>query len=132
MREVAEGEEKKELGLSLQREIIVSDVYYKKWWDIRRRHRKIFRKVDWKKEHQSEQYAYIVFSGAQKCWETMELGGKLLMFTNWLQDYAVDYASGKRNIYFNDKSHYYYLHAKYFSTAASSHSGNGLLRDRTY
>ena len=65
LREVAEGEEKKELGLSLQREIIVSDVYYKKWWDIRRRHRKIFRKVDWKKEHQSEQYAYIVFSGAQ-------------------------------------------------------------------
>lgn len=49
MREVAEGEEKKELGLSLQREIIVSDVYYKKWWDIRRRHRKIFRKVDWKR-----------------------------------------------------------------------------------
>ena len=120
LREVAEGEEKKELGLSLQREIIVSDVYYKKWWDIRRRHRKIFRKVDWKKEHQSEQYAYIVFSGAQKCWETMELGGKLLMFTNWLQDYAVDYASGKRNIYFNDKSHYYYLHAKYFSTAATA------------
>lgn len=29
LREVAEGEEKKELGLSLQREIIVSDVYYK-------------------------------------------------------------------------------------------------------
>lgn len=50
----------------------------------------------------------------------MELGGKLLMFTNWLQDYAVDYASGKRNIYFNDKSHYYYLHAKYFSTAATA------------
>lgn len=120
LKEVAEGEEKTELELSLQREIIVSDIYYKKWWDIRRRHRKIFRKIDWKKEHQSEQYAYIVFSGAQKCWETMELGGKLLMFTYWLQDYAVDYAKGKRKIYFNDKSHYYYLHAKYLSTEATA------------
>lgn len=119
--DLGDSEEKKELYLSIQREIIVSDVYYKKWDDIEKRQKEITQNTNFSNERQSELYAYVLFSGALKCQETLEWSGEhLLMFTDALQDYAEDYAAGRRGIYFNDKVHYYYLHAKLISTEVTA------------
>ncbi len=112
-----ETEEKEELYLSLQRESMVLDVYYKRWDVIGKNCGELRRKIKCENERQSELYAYIMFSGAVECKNTMQWKGEeLLLFTDALQDYAEAYGSGQSGIYFNDKVHYYYLHAKLIST----------------
>lgn len=112
-----ETEEKEELYLSLQRESIVSDVYYRRWDVIGERCEELRQKIKWENERQSELYAYIMFSGAAECRNTMQWQGEqLLLFTDALQDYAEAYGSGCSRICFNDKVQYYYLHAKLIST----------------
>lgn len=116
---VEDAQEKIILQLRIWRESIVSHVYYKKWNEVTEVHDYICKVLDWKNEKQVEYYAYICFSGADKCFRTMEWG-HMLTFADWLQDLAEDYADRKRNIYFNDRVHYYYLHTKLMRTEAVS------------
>lgn len=108
---VNDEQEKFILQLRVWRETIVSCVHYKNWSEVRKVHDNICTVLDWENEKQVEYYAYICFSGADKCFRTMEWG-EMLTFADWLQDLAEDYADRKRKICFNDKVHYYYLHTK--------------------
>ena len=116
---VAEGEEKRDLVLSIQREIMVSHIYYKRIENAKMLHDEIYASLDWEDEKQVEHYAYICFSGAEQS-RRMVRWDWLLYFSDCLQDFAVDYADRRRKINFNDKDHYYYLHAKLMSVEASA------------
>ena len=108
---VDDGEDKTDLQLSLWRESMVSHIYYKRWNVVETLHAAIYDSLDWENEKQVEHYAYICFSGASLCLHMMEWV-HMLTFADWLQDLAEDYGGQTRKIYFNDKVHYYYLHAK--------------------
>lgn len=116
---VAEGEEKRDLVLSIQREIMVSHIFYRQMEAARQLHDEIYSSIDWEDEKQVEHYAYICFSGADQS-RRMVRWDWLLYFSDCLQDFAVDYADRRRKISFNDKDHYYYLHAKLMSVEASA------------
>lgn len=64
--------------------------------------------VDWDKEREVELYAYACFLLAKGEYE--KLGPELLQYADDLQDLA----ENCDKCAFNDKTHYYYLHAKYF------------------
>lgn len=112
-------EDRIDLQLSLWREIMVSYAYYKKWDDMEALHVNVYDVLDWENEKQVEHYAYICFSGANLCFHTMEWK-HMLTFADWLQNLAEDYGGQIRNIYFNDKVHYYYLHTKLMRTETVS------------
>ena len=116
---VADGEEKRDLVLSIQREIMVSHIYYKRIESAKMLHDEIYASIDWEDEKQVEHYAYICFSGAEQS-RRMVRWDWLLYFSDCLQDFAVDYADSRRKINFNDKDHYYFLHAKLMSVEASA------------
>jgi hypothetical protein len=112
-------EKKMDAWLSLQRERVVNLVFERKWKHIDNIHKQMFDNIDWENEKQVELYAYIWFSATQKCYYIMEWQN-LLEYSYYLQDLAEDYGGQTRKIYFNDKVHYYYLHAKVISTEAVS------------
>lgn len=113
--QIDDSTDKKDLQLSLQREIMVSHAHYGKWNKVDALHKRIFDSLDWTSEKQVEHYAYICFSGADLCFHAMDWGN-MLIFADWLQDLAEDYGSREREIFFNDKVHYYYLHTKLMRT----------------
>lgn len=102
---------KRELLLIWRREIMVSYAYDRRMGRARFLHWRIKKMIDWNIERQVEQYAYICFSGANICYHTMRWRN-MLTFADWTQDLAEVYGKRIRKIYFNDKTHYYYLHSK--------------------
>lgn len=109
--EIADDFFEAEVWLSLQREILVSYVYNKKWIKAEKTLDRVYKTVDWRNEKQVELYAYSCYSAARLCQEMMEWN-HMLRFADALQDMAEMYGSGERDISFNDKIHYYYLHTK--------------------
>ena len=71
--------------------------------------------VDWDKESEVELYAYACFLLAKAGYEKL-VGSELLHYVYALQDLA----ENCDKCAFNDKAHYYYLHAKYFSVDVTS------------
>ncbi len=116
---IGDEKERKNAWLGLQRENVVHFIGRKKWEQAERLHKCIFSAVDWEDEKQVELYAYICFSATEKCLRMLEWD-KLLDFAYHLQDLAEDYGGETRKIYFNDKVHYYYLHAKLISAETVS------------
>lgn len=74
--------------------------------------------VDWGLEREVEMYAYACFLLAKGEYEKLA-SSDLLNYTDDLQNLAVNFDS----IAFNDKSHYYYLHAKYYAVDVTSMGG---------
>lgn len=111
--------EKMNAWLGLQREVVLNLIDRAEWEQVYQLHDRIFEVIDWEEEKHVELYAYIWFSATKKCLRMLQWGS-LLDFADYLQDLAVDYAEQTRKIYFNDKVHYYYLHAKVINTEAFS------------
>ncbi len=118
-----------ECRLTLQREIMVCLAYRKELGKARQLHCKIKKKIDWSVEKQVEQYAYICFSGANQCYRKMQWKD-MLTFADWIQDLAEECGKGRKRIYFNDKTHYYYLHSKLMR--AETVTINAFLKDVGY
>lgn len=107
-----DGREKKSYWLILQREHAVNLIQQRKTVEARDVYDQVYSAVDWTDEHQVELYSYLTFSCVEESATAFELHEMLDYFYE-LQDMATDYAGRKRKIAFNDKIHYYYLHAKY-------------------
>lgn len=105
------GKKKTLFWLRLQREIAVSLVQqrkFKKAWDV---YLKVCNAITKTDEQIMELYAYICFSCAQESFWVLDYS-HVLDYSYELQDMAVAYASRAERVAFNDKIHYYYLHAK--------------------
>ena len=122
--------EKMNAWLSFQGENILNLIYQRKLEQVYELHDQIFDAIDWEEEKQVELYAYIWFSAAKMCSDMFEWR-QVLDFAYYLQDLAEDYAEQTRNIYFNDRTHYYYLHAKLIKIEASS-IGSMMFGMKTY
>lgn len=116
---VSDSFEKTELWLSLQREFLVLQIYRQEWNAVSSLHETLHKTINWKDETQTELYAYFCFTGARQCFRRMKWE-KLLYFADLLQELAVEYADGERDIAFHDKVHYYYLHTKLMQIEAGS------------
>lgn len=106
--------EKKLYWLNLQREHIVNLICAGKVDEAWSVYESVFDALDKTDEQMMELYAYIVFSAAKTSLANQYLHD-LLNYSAELQDMAVAYGEQQEQIAFNDKIHYYYLHAKLLS-----------------
>ena len=112
---ISDGKEKQSFWLQLQREHVVNLILQMKMAQAKKVYHQVYNAVDWTDEHQVELYSFLTFSCVDESAAAFAFEAMLSYFYE-IQDMAVDYASRKRAIAFNDKTHYYYLHAKYITT----------------
>lgn len=114
-----EGKEKTLCWLRLQREHMVNLIMSHKSdraWKIHEDVCKVLVKTD---EQIMELYAYICFSCAKETFSMLDYE-QLLNYAFALQDMAEEYGEQEDQVAFNDKIHYYYLHAKFMQVEAIS------------
>lgn len=109
-----DGREKTLFWLRLQRERLVNliaDHRTEEAWSV---YEVASDTVDETDESMVELRAYIAFSGAKACMSALDFP-HMLHYAHSLQDLAEAFGEEPERIAFNDKIHYYYLHAKLIS-----------------
>lgn len=113
------GKNKTLIMLRVQRERIINLILAGKRDDAWEAFQSIYDEIDESDEQMVELYSYIAFSCTHKCFQLLDFP-HLLNYYFKLQDLAEEYGAQESDIAFNDKIHYYYLHAKLLNAEAAA------------
>ncbi len=113
------GKTKDLLWMRMEREHILNLLQEHKTDAAWAAYERVKKRTDMTDERHVEQYAYVCYSCAERCFSMLDYEN-MLNYALELQDLAEAYGEQKRRIAFNDTIHHYYLHAKAFQVEAAS------------